>query len=496
MKRTWMIAVAAGLAALALVVGPFDLSIDLHPNLASARSEAFWTDAGETAGPRVANPTSFADMAEALSPAVVSVKVDKKVEQTAFEGQELFEEFFGRPPQGRRQPRSRRGPSVQHAGSGFVISGDGYIVTNNHVVENAEKVVAIFSDGTELEAQVVGRDPKTDLALIKVEGEGFEVTPLGDSADVRVGEWVMAIGNPFGLEHTVTVGILSAKGRRGFGDERIAGPYDDFLQTDASINPGNSGGPLIDMQGRVIGINTAIANPRIGAQGIGFAIPINMAKDLLPQLKETGKVTRGWLGVQIQRVTPNLAKTFELDTPRGALVGQVFENTPAAKAGLKTGDVIVEFAGREVSDFDDLPRIVASTPPGTKVHVKVMRNGKIRKLDATLERMEDEEATVPAVHESTSSEWGFETRRLDDESATELGLEDVEGMLVVEVEAGSPAAEAGLRRGDVILEVNRKKVDRAKELQAALEGQTDHATLLLQRGQSTMYVVLERSVSD
>jgi serine protease Do len=487
MKRVSLLGLIAISAIGTLVfVQPFGLELRLARSEADARiAGRFWSEASGAAPP--VSAVSFADLAEQLSPAVVSVRVERAStlpQEMPFEG---FEEFFGPQP----GPRGRRAPRESGAGSGFVISEDGFVVTNNHVVEGADKIVVVFEDGTELEAKLIGRDPKTDLALVKIEGKKFAVAPLGDSDGARVGEWVMAIGNPLGLDHTVTVGILSAKGRRNISpsDSR----YDDFLQTDASINPGNSGGPLIDVNGRVIGINTAIVNPLRG-QNIGFAIPINMAKALLPQLREKGRVTRGWLGVQIQRVTPALAKSFGLEAPRGALVGDVFPESPAAKAKLQRGDIILEFDGKNLEDFDDLPRVVASTPPGSEVDVEVLRDGKSRKLEVKLEQMPDEEgAAEPASQESGSSDWGFDSEPLTAELAQRLGLdEDARGMVITAVEAGSPADEAGLARRDVILEVNRKPVKDAASLEKAFAQNPELALLLVQRGEGTLYVSLER----
>ncbi|HTO54057.1 MAG TPA: DegQ family serine endoprotease [Myxococcota bacterium] len=452
-------------------------------------SKPFWTE-GEP-GDASGRPDSFADLADKVSPAVVNIKVERK---TTMKGgpEELFEEFFGQQrkpgqPGEKHAPHQFRVPST---GSGFVVSADGLIVTNNHVVENADKVVAVFQDGTEKDAKIIGRDPKTDLALIKVSAEKpLAIVPLGDSEHLRVGSWVMAIGNPFGLDHTVTVGILSAKGRSNFGGEQIAGPYDDFLQTDASINPGNSGGPLCDMKGRVIGINTAIA---ANGQGIGFAIPINMVKSLLPQLLEHGSVTRGWLGVQIQRVTPSLAKTFKLTDQHGALVGQVFDDSPASKAKLERGDVITKFDGRDIREYDDLPRIVASTPPGSAVDVTILRDGKEKKLKATLEKMKEEEIQ-PASDEQTDSDWGFEVQPLSDEIASQLGLSaGAKGVVVASVDPDSAAARAGLRRGDVILEANRQEIGSAKQLKDALGKNTESAVLLVQRGDGTLYLAIDK----
>jgi serine protease Do len=352
-------------------------------------------------------------------------------------------------------------------------------------VEGADKIEVTLQDGSEVEAKVIGRDRKTDLALLKVEGEHLPVISLGDSDQVRVGDWVMAIGNPFGLDHTVTVGILSARGRN-IG----AGAYDDFLQTDASINPGNSGGPLLDMNGRVIGINTAI-NAR--AQGIGFAIPINMAKDLLPQLRETGSVTRGWLGVQIQRVTPQLAKSFDLEEAHGALVSQVFEDSPAAKAKIQAGDVITRFNDREIKDFNDLPRMVAATTPGAEVPIEVLRDGKRKQLEATVEKMTDEEQTELASAQPSEERWGLGLETLTPELARQLELDEgTQGVVITQVEPGSAASESGLRRGDLVLEVDRKKVKTVDELQKLLKSAEKLVLLLVQRGDSQIFVPMER----
>ena len=493
MKRATPLLLASLGVVLAWLVlfQPFGLRVELSPNEAGAREQPFWSE--KTAAGAAAGPRSFADLAEALSPAVVHVEVERT--ESAVRGPAF--EFFGPWPFGPRGPQNRRDRRMQGAGSGFVISEDGFVVTNNHVVEKADEVKVTLRDGRELEAEVVGTDPKTDLALLKVEATDLAVAALGDSDALRVGEWVVAIGNPLGLDHSVTVGILSAKGRRGIGPEEIVSQYDDFLQTDASINPGNSGGPLIDMQGRVVGINTAIVNP-MKASGIGFAIPINMAKDLLPQLRETGRVTRGWLGVSIQKVTPELARTFGLDEARGALVGEVLEDSPAERAELKTGDVILEFDGREIESVDDLPRVVAATPPGSEVDLRVFRDGRTRKIAAVLEKMEDDGETLrPASRESPGSDWGFDAQPLTRELADRLRIEgDVEGLVVSGVEPGSGAADAGLRRGDVILEVvGFGPVSSSADLARALDAEEEHATLFVSRGGRTIFLPISKNDS-
>ncbi len=482
MTRARIAAAAAFLgAAFLLATYGLDIQVDLRSRTAAAKdaTEAFWREG--SLGAVSGQAQSFADLAEALSPAVVNIQTERKTRSKLGSHEELFEEFFGR----RGPHRERRFPT-ESTGSGFLLSEDGYIVTNNHVIEGADRIVAALTDGQELEAEVVGTDPKTDLALLKVETpEPLPVAPLGDSDQIRVGDWVMAIGNPFGLDHTVTVGILSAKGRN-----INAGPYDDFLQTDASINPGNSGGPLIDAQGRVVGINAAI---NAAGQGIGFAIPINMAKELLPQLRVSGSVTRGWLGVQIQRVTPELAETFGLDKPHGALVSQVFEGSPAKGAKLQRGDVIVEFNEMPIESYDDLPRRVAATPPGTEVPIVVVRDGKRKNLEAVLDEMDQPEVRKTSAP-SPSSEWGFEVEELTDEARETLELEDdTRGVLISQVERGSPAGKEGLRRGDVILEANHRAVRSVEDLEKELGSAEDRVLLLVQRGDGTLFVVVNRS---
>src|SRR5919197_206208 len=345
-----------------LMVG---LGMMIGPSSA-ARAAPFWSETRPSQIPVVQAP-NFADLAEQLKPAVVNISTTQVVKgqrrmaprtpfPSPFGERDPFEEFFERFFGGEGPQREMRRRSL---GSGFIITKDGYIVTNNHVVENASDIKVSLSDKEEFDAKVIGRDPKTDLALIKIEAKkDLPTAPLGDSSKLRVGEWVIAIGNPFGLGHTVTAGIVSAKGRI-IG----AGPYDDFIQTDAPINPGNSGGPLFNMQGEMVGINTAIVS---SGQGIGFAIPINIAKPLIPQLEKTGKVTRGYLGVSIQSIAPDLAKALKLEDRQGALVAEVVPGGPAARAGIQQGDVIVAFNGKAVKDAHDLPAMAAETPVGQK----------------------------------------------------------------------------------------------------------------------------------
>jgi len=448
-------------------------------------TQPFWAEGSDqpAVNPRGV-PRSFADLAEQVSPGVVNIQTSK----TLRGGQvpRGLEEFFFGGPFGQPQ-RERKVPSL---GSGFVISEDGYIVTNNHVIEDVDSIKVLLRDEREVEAEVIGRDPKTDLALIRIEtDEKLFALPLGDSESVRPGEWVVAIGNPYGLEHTVTAGIVSAK-HRVIGQ----GSYDDFIQTDAAINPGNSGGPLINLKGEVIGINTAI-NPR--ANTIGFAVPINMAKDVLPQLRTDGHVTRGWLGVVIQRITPEIATHLELDKERGALVSRVMPDGPADEAGIERYDVIVEFDGKPIDEMNDLPRAVAATRVGRKVDVVVLRDGKRKDLSAKVAKMEEPQETqlASAEGESGTSAFGLRVQNLTPDLAARLGIEDDDGVVVTGVAPGSSAAEAGLRREDVILEIDKTQVDDVGTLDQQLANAEDGALLLIRRGDATVFVPLKSPAS-
>lgn len=392
---------------------------------------------------------------------------------------EFWRRFFGGP--------MPRGPQRQRSlGSGFIIDSDGSILTNNHVVENAQKIVVKLDNDKEYEAKVIGRDPKTDIAVIKIETRTtLSAANLGDSDRLDVGEWVMAIGNPFGLDSTVTSGIVSAKGRH-IGQ----GPYDNFIQTDASINPGNSGGPLINLRGEVIGINTAIFSRTGGNMGIGFAIPINLVKELLPQLRGKGRVTRGYLGVLIQKVTPEIAESLGMERSQGALVANVSKDGPAEKAGVKVGDVIVEFDGKEVKDSGDLPIIVARTAVDKKVRMKVLRDRKEVTLNVSVGELKDEEVVASAPEKG---EFGLTVQRLTPQVAESLGLEKTEGVVVSTVEPGSAADEAGLRRGDVIVEIDRKPIRNLEEYKKTLASMRKGrgVLFLVRRGESTLFLALK-----
>jgi serine protease Do len=458
---------------------------------AAPAGEPFWQQ-GSGKAPVVPRgvPNTFADLAEASSPGVVNISAEK-----IFTGHPL-EEWFGipnfpfqAPEQGMPRERSERKHVVPSLGTGFVISPDGYIVTNNHVIEDVEKITVKFNDGKELPATVIGRDPKTDIGLIKVDvKEQLFALPLGESDSVRPGEWVVAIGSPFGLEHTVTAGIVSAKHRN-----IEHGAYDDYIQTDAAINPGNSGGPLLNLAGEVIGINTAI---KPGANTIGFAVPIDMAKAVLPQLRASGKVTRGWLGVVIQGVSPELAEKLGLQETKGALVSKVIEDGPGAKAGIETGDVIREFDGKPVNDYGDLPRIVASTPINKKVDIAVMREGKrvvLHPKIAILEEPEVQKTSATPAPPTGAKSFGLAVQDLTSELADRLDLPDAKGAVVAEVDPDGPASEAGIRPGDVIIEVDRREVKDAKSLQKALEKSDERALLLVRRGDNQLYLTVKRA---
>jgi len=400
---------------------------------------------------------------------------------------DFFRRFFGERPGGRGMGPM---PAQRSLGSGFVIDTEGHIATNAHVVANASKVVVRFSDKSEYPAKIVGVDEKTDVALIKIENPKGALVPvtLGDSNALEVGEWVMAIGSPFGLEQTVTVGVVSAK-------ERVlgAGPYDDFIQTDAAINPGNSGGPLVDADGRVIGINAAISSRSGGNDGIGFAIPINLARDLIPDLRSKGHVTRGWLGVMIQKVTPDIAESLGLPAPQGALVADVVKDGPAAAAGIKTGDVITAFDGHVVKESTELPLMVARTPIGRDVEVKILREGKEQSVIVKTAEMKDEES-APEAKEKESEAYGLTVQPLTPEVANNLGIPvDTKGVVVADVEQGSASEEAGLRRGDVIAEVNRQPVSDVESYKRALkEAEGGKSVLLLvRRGENTVFLALK-----
>ncbi|EAV43016.1 probable serine protease [Stappia aggregata IAM 12614] len=424
---------------------------------------------------------SVADLAEGLADAVVNISTAQTVQGRRSvpmpqvpEGspfQEFFEEFFNRQNRDDDQPRR-----VQSLGSGFVIDGEaGIIITNNHVIEGADEITANFNDGTKLKATLLGTDEKTDLAVLQVE----PTTPLkavqfGDSDAIRVGDWVMAIGNPFGLGGTVTVGIVSARNR-----DINSGPYDNFIQTDASINRGNSGGPLFDMEGNVIGINTAIISPSGGSIGIGFAIPANTAMNVIDQLRKFGETRRGWLGVRIQEVTDEIADSLAMDKAMGALVAGVTDDGPAAKAKIEPGDVIIRFDGEDVDTMRELPRMVAETEIGKEVEVTVLRKGEEVTISVILEQLvESEVAEASATEEEQPADkpversevLGMSLAVLDEALRKQFSIdEDVSGVVVTEVKPGSSAEEKRVMAGDVIKEVAQETVETPEDVMAEID---------------------------
>lgn len=451
-------------------------------------------------------PKSFADLVEEYSPAVVNISTSsepKKIKNRPngrggqqspfppghpFQGspfEELFKDFF------ENMPQDQTGRPMRSLGSGVIISEDGYVITNSHVVEGADKIVVrMEGDKDEFKAKLIGRDPKIDLALLKIESKkSFPYASLGDSDKVRVGDWAIAIGNPFGLGGTVTSGIISARGRN-----INVGPYDDFLQTDAAINPGNSGGPLFDVDGNIIGINTAILTRSGGSQGIGFSIPANTVKLIIDQIKEHGRPIRGWLGVRIQTVTPELAEAFGLKENSGALVAAVVDGSPAAKAGAKEGDVIIAFNDVEISEMSELPRVVAQTKVGKKVPLVVMRKGKKKTLYAKIAELEEDDIT-PQTEEVGEPEdvLGMTLQKIDEQLRTESKLDDdVKGLAVIAIDSGSAAAKGGIRRGDVLIEVNRMKVTSVEEATKAVEkGKGKTLLMLVHRRGSNLFVAVK-----
>ncbi|HUA32852.1 MAG TPA: DegQ family serine endoprotease [Candidatus Binataceae bacterium] len=448
-------------------------------------SQLPWTELPADNGrPKAQTLPDFVDLAAKLSPAVVNISTEEAEEGESSDEPEPHKhnplEDFGEP---------------QHSkslGSGFIVSKDGYVLTNDHVVDHPSKITVTLQDGTIYIAKLIGHDEKSDIAVLKIAPKrDLPVAPLGNSDDVKVGQWVLAIGNPFGFDHSVTVGIVSAKGRF------IPGNYDDFIQTDASINPGNSGGPLINLRGEVIGVNSAIYTRTGSSMGIGFAIPVNMVKQELAQLETAGKVTRGWLGVYIQPITPELAESLGLPDSRGALVAEVLKNGPAKSAGIKRGDVIVAFDNQVITDSRELPLLVGRAPLGEDATLKVIRDKHTLELPLKITESQEQELASAENQDKPDiggpSPYGLHVKDLSPDLAHELGIDITSGVVVSSVQPGSRADEAGLRARDVIIEVNRQPILDVHSYEKALqEGGRDKIVLLLiKRAEKTEYIALK-----
>jgi serine protease Do len=466
----------------------------------------------------------YADLVESLLPAVVAVRTERSLPQLGGDGpppsfrgpnsdefQEFFRRFFGErmpdfgppeAPEGRRDHGGPRFGPQEGVGSGFVLQSDGLVVTNNHVVEGSDQITVVLNDGTELSAEILGRDPSTDLALLKVEpAQPLPFVRFGDSDALRVGDKVLAIGSPFGLGSTVTSGIVSARSR-----DIGAGPYDDFLQIDAAINRGNSGGPTFNLQGEVVGVNTAIFSPSGGSVGIGFAIPANLAEDVIADLQDDGQVERGFIGVTIQTVTDELAAGLDLGEPRGALVSSVSPDGPAAEAGVQRGDVIVGFGDQDIAEMRELPRAVASQEPGEATTLRVWRDGEELTLDVELGLLPSREELAAArsapeeAEETTKPRLGLSLAPLTPEKRQELGLAaDVEGAVIESVDPNGPAASQNLRPGDVIMQVARSDVGSPQEVAEAVDAAEaageETVLLLVERDGQARFVAVRLGVS-
>lgn len=439
---------------------------------------------------------AFAGIAEKASAAVVGIKAEKVYTQPYYVmpdwpfgddldpfGNDFFDRFFRR-----RSPRyQQRNREIIRPvqGSGFIISEDGYILTNNHLVGETKKVFVKIGEDSEIEAKVIGTDPDSDIAVIKVKKKNLPFLELADSDALEVGEWVLAIGNPFGLSHTVTAGIVSAKGRSNVG----LATYEDFIQTDAAVNPGNSGGPLINLDAKVVGINTAIVSRSGGNMGIGFAIPINMAKSVYKQLIKEGKVTRGYLGVNIQDLSPEMADSLGLKDVKGAIIPEVKQGSAADKAGFKSGDIVIELEGKPIDGRVDLSNKIAAIKPGTKVEIVVLRDGKRKTLTAELEeRKAEQETTAEAKEPDRLEELGLSVQDLTNSIAERFGYEGLEGVIITNVERGSAAERKGLEAGMLIMEVNLKKIRDTEDFKEQIgKAEKGSNVLLLVRNQSQTY---------
>lgn len=448
--------------------------------------------------------TAFRTVAKAMRPSVVSVSTVKHVRPSRLERgtprahpqlPEQFREFFGDDfPLDRfhESPNMPEGFDQQGMGSGVIVTSDGYVLTNNHVVRGADEVDVTLSDRRTIAAKVVGTDPKTDVAILKVEADGLVPAPLGNSDDAEVGEWVLAVGSPFGLDQTVTAGIISAKSR-----QMSIADYEDFIQTDAAINPGNSGGPLVNLKGQVIGINTAIASRTGGNNGVGFAIPSNLASSIMDAIVKHGRVQRGRLGALIQDLNEDLARSFNFDSTKGVLIGDVVDDSPAKKAGLKSGDIVVEFNGKPMDGASQLRMAVAATGPGTSSELTIVRDGKRQTVKITTDELTDETAKAgPSGAEESSADFGLTVQTLTAELADQLGYEqNQQGVVITDVDATSIAARAGLRQRDLVMEVDGKPIRNIRDFREAMSKADPAKGVRLQvmRDGSRRFVFLKNS---
>ena len=435
------------------------------------------------AAPPMFSPTMLSDVAEKVTPAVVNITTRRARKVSQLEKHPMFREFFG---PGRR----RHLPPEMGAGSGVVVSSEGLIVTNNHVIDGADEIKVIFPDKREYQAKLIGADKPSDLAFIKIEGKNLPHLPLGNSSKLRLAEWVLAIGNPFGVGQTVTLGIVSAKGRSNVGII----DYEDFIQTDAAINPGNSGGALVNLQGELVGINTAILSKSGAADGIGFAVPSNMVKPILEQITTHGRVRRGWLGVAIQDLTPDLARNMGIDTNlRGVLITEVMPSGPAAKGKMKVQDVVVSVNGGETKTTAQLRNRIALTKPGSKTKLTVLREGKRMTLDVTLDEKKDENTIAKRERKIERLLSGLAVRDLNGELRERLRIPSrVQGVIVSDVEPGSPADRAGIEEGDIITAVNRVSVRSMGSFRRAIPKKAKEILLRIYKRGAFTFVVLRR----
>ncbi len=433
----------------------------------------------------------FSAVAEEVLPAVVSVDTKRTVRRSADPFNDMFRDLFGDRGRGSGDEQQYREYEVPGSASGFIFDEAGYIMTNNHVVMGANEIEVTLTDGREFVATVVGQDPNTDIAVIKIKGHDLPSLRLGDSDDLRVGDWAIAVGNPLDLEGTVTVGVISAKGRADLNIRGGAPLYQDFIQTDASINFGNSGGPLVNIEGEVIGVNSAV---NAQADGIGFAIPINLARDVADALISDGKVVRGFLGVRPQEITRELAEANDLGDTEGIIIASVERDTPAEKAGIEAGDVITAFDGASITSVTQFRQAVAGVTPGEKVEVRIVRDGRPKVLTAVLEERRDTFVAEEPEEEDETRWFGLDVVELDDPMLDDIDIAAAEGVFVIDVESGSPAEDAGIAPGDVILRVGDRSVedlDDYRDIMRALEGREKAIAVMVQRGEYTHFVAIK-----